>query len=236
MSDKKEKFELTSIPLKPGTYQRPKRTNPNVPAEKYDRVDKVCENEVFLSNDGNAYVPKESMPTILNTNKNRSRFIADNLLSDDSRRVINGKEAYNSSELIGFLDKRSHETRNAEHAAIDRYSRDALIGIGDSDQAEAVRRQLDAQSQRTLPRLKNQRGVDFDEITGDPLEKNSAFHHLYEKSIYTNPADTMDPDKGINVNADTHQEIHRRNIHNPGELERQKEDIKQTVKRKRNNK
>lgn len=234
MSEDKKKFQLTNIPLKPGTYTQPKRTNPNVPAEKYDKVDEVCQKEVFLSNDGNVYVPQSSMPTILNTNKSRSRYITDNLLGDESRQVINGTEAYNSSEVIGYLDQKSHETRNAEHAAMHRYSRDALIGIGDSDQAEAVRRQLDARSQRELPRLKQQRGVEYDEITGDPLEKNSAFHHLNEKSIYTNPADTLNPDKGINVNDDTHKEIHRRGIHDQRELERQKEDIKQTVRRRRN--
>lgn len=79
---------------------------------------------------------------------------------------------------------------------------------------------------KELPKLKKQRGTKNDEITGEPLEKNSAFHHEDEKELYTDPVAVLDETKGKNVNIDTHKEIHKRNIRTGSELEKQKEDIK----------
>lgn len=69
------KFELTKIPIKKGAYQKPERQNRNIPAAKYDKVDKTCEEEVFLSNDGNVYVPEDSMSTVFNTDTKRAQYI-----------------------------------------------------------------------------------------------------------------------------------------------------------------
>ena len=129
------RFELTQIPVKPGSYEKPKRNNKNIPDAKYDKVDKTCQEEVFLSNDGNVYVPQDSMNTIFNTTKKKGRFIYDNQLDDEDKRTINGVNAIKSSSVVGLLDKRSQETRDAEDADLDRYTRDTLIRIGDSDQA-----------------------------------------------------------------------------------------------------
>ena len=151
------RFELTQIPVKPGAYKKPKRNNKNIPDAKYDKVDKTCQEEVFLSNDGNVYVPQDSMNTIFNTTKKKGRFIYDNQLDDEDKRTINGVNAIKSSGVVGLLDKRSHETRDAEDADLDRYTRDSLIRIGDSDQAEAVRRKLDTHTSKELPKLKKER-------------------------------------------------------------------------------
>ena len=227
------KLELSHIPLKPGTYIKPERTNLNVPDKKYDKVDHVCEKEVFISNDGNVYVPETAMSSLFNTDKHRGKFLFDNRLSEENKRNISGINAVKSSGVVGLLDEKSHETRDAEDAAIYRYSRDALIGIGDSDQAEAERRKLDAYTKKELPKLKKQRGVAYDEVTGEPLEKSAAFHHEYEKEVFTDPIEILDENKGINVNLDTHKEIHRRKIRTKEELEVQKEDIKNTLKKKK---
>ena len=55
------RFELTQIPVKPGSYEKPKRANKNIPDAKYDKVDKTCQEKVFLSNDGNVYVPEDAI-------------------------------------------------------------------------------------------------------------------------------------------------------------------------------
>ena len=57
--------------------------------------------------------------------------------------------------------------------------------------------------------LKKQRGIKNDEITGEPLGKNAAFHHSNEKELFTDPVDVLDENKGINVNNDTYKEIHK---------------------------
>ena len=46
------------------------------------------------------------------------------------------------------------------------YTKDSLIRIGDSDQAEALRRKLDTHTSKEFPKLKKQRGTKNDEITG----------------------------------------------------------------------
>ena len=114
------RFELTRIPIKPGAYEKPERSNKNIPDAKYDKVDKTCQEEVFLSNDGNPYVPQESMNTIFNTTKKKGQFIYDNQLDDEDKRTINGVNAIKSSSVVSRLDKRSHESRDAEDADLDR--------------------------------------------------------------------------------------------------------------------
>lgn len=223
------KFELTKIPIKKGAYKKPERQNKNIPDAKYDKVDKTCEEEVFLSNDGNVYVPENSMSAIFNTDTKRAKYIYDNFLDDDDKRCINGTNAVKSSEVVGELDKRSHESRDSEDADLDRYTRDSLIGIGDSDQAEAIRRKLDTHTKKELSKMKKQRGSEVDEITGEPLTKGSAFHHEDEKELYTDPVSVLDESKGKTVNSNTHKEIHKRNIRTGDELKKQEEDIKRTV-------
>ena len=105
----------------------------------------------------------------------------------------------------------------------------ADIRIGDSDQAEAVRRKLDTHTSKELPKLKKQRGIKNDEITGEPLGKNAAFHHSNEKELFTDPVDVLDENKGINVNNDTHKEIHKQNIRTADELKKKSVSIKKVI-------
>ena len=94
------RFELTQIPVKPGSYEKPKRANKNIPDAKYDKVDKTCQEKVFLSNDGNVYVPEDSMNTIFNTTKKKGQFIYDNQLDDEDKRTINRVNAIKSSGVV----------------------------------------------------------------------------------------------------------------------------------------
>lgn len=221
--------ELTTVPLKKGAYEKPERTNKNILPKKYDKVDLAC-SAVQLGNDGNAYIPEESISGLLGKKKSESRYIIDNKISDSDKVNVNNKPMINTTGVVAFLDKNSHQTRNSEEADLSRYGRDSLIRIGDSDQAEAIRRKIDCLVNRELPKLRKQRRVDFDEITGEPLGSGAAFHHKNNKSIHNHPFDVTNPDKGINVNKDTHEEIHRRGIMDEEELERQKDSICETVK------
>ncbi|MDR5586056.1 hypothetical protein [Clostridium aquiflavi] len=226
------KFELVAIPVKSNSYEKPERKNQNIDSKKYDKIDKECSENVFLSNDGNVYIPVKSVPTIINQQKKRANYIIDNIISDADKRNIAGQEVINSAGINYYLDKNSHQTRDAEDAELNRYARNHLIGIGDSDQAEAIRRQLDTHTNKELPKLKKQRGSDVDEITGEPLEKKAAFHHSNEKEIFNYPNDVLDPEKGINVNDETHKEIHRLNIMDSETLEKNKEKIKKNITKK----
>lgn len=226
------KHELITVPLKKGAYEKPERTNPNIPAKKYDKVDEACES-AQIGNDGNAYIPEDKMSGLIGKRKAETRYIVDHRIPDEDKVNINNQRMLNTSGVVDFLHRNSQQTRNVEEADLNRYGRDSLIRIGDSDQAEAQRRKTDALIDRELPKLRDQRGTELDEITGDPLGARAAFHHTNNKAIHNNALDVIDPDQGINVNLETHQEIHRRGIMDSDELERQKEDIRKTVKEKK---
>ena len=227
------KTDLTTVPLKKGAYEKPERTNPNIPAVKYDRVDTACES-AQIGSDGNAYIPEDRMPGLIGKRKAEARYIVDHRIAEEDKININNQRLLNTAGVADYLNRNAAQTRNAEEADLNRYGRDSLIRIGDSDQAEAQRRRTDALVDRELPKLRNQRGVDVDEITGEPLGPGAAFHHKNNKAIHNNPLDVIDPEQGINVNPDTHHEIHRRGIMDEEQLEAQREDIRQAVMKKKN--
>jgi hypothetical protein len=224
-----ESFELSLIPIESSDYKKPAKDNNFVSEQKYAAVDKACEAGVYLSQDGNAYVDKTTFPALFDCKKPEANYIYDNSIPDEAKKNIGGKDVVNSSDVLTPLDKRAHEKRDAESAAINKYSRDSLTNIGDSDKAEKIRRQLDTHTSKEITKLKQKRGVKGDEITGEPLEANAAFHHTDSKSIYTDPIKNLDPNEGIIVNKETHDEIHRRKIFDKKQLEAQREDIKSTV-------
>ena len=223
------KEELAAVPLKKGAYLKPERTNPNINPKKYDAIDEGCETAV-IANDGNAYVPEQSMPKILNQPKRRTTYIIDNMLPDNAKRRIGNADMLNTSNVVGYLDQNSHQTRDAD---LSRYARDSLTRIGDSDQAEAQRRRIDTHVAKGLRKLKAERGADRDEITGEPLTERAAFHHLNVKEIHNNPLDVLDPEQGINVNDDTHKEIHKMGIMDEKSLEENREEIKRRMKQRK---
>lgn len=133
------KNELTTVPLKKGAYEKPERTNPNIPDKKYDKVDFACESS-RIGNDGNVYIPEERMPELLDKRKKETRYIVDQKIPDEDKVTINNQRMINSSGVVGYMDRFSHQTRDAAQADLYRYGRDSLTRIGDSDQAEAQRR------------------------------------------------------------------------------------------------
>ena len=116
------KNELMAFPLKKGAYEKPERVNPNIPSKKYDNIDSACE-QTQIGNDGNVYIPEDQMHKLLNKNKNSSRYVLDNNIPDSDRVTINNMKMVNSSSVVGYLDKNSHQTRNAEEADLNRYGK-----------------------------------------------------------------------------------------------------------------
>ena len=111
------------------------------------------------------------------------------------------------------------------------FIRDSLQRIGDSDQVEVIRRKTDSLVNRQPPELKSEQGIEVDEITGEPLRIGSAFHHTNNKPIYNDPRDVIDPEQGINVNPETCRKIYRKGIIGRDQLESQKKDNRQAVKK-----
>lgn len=200
-------------------YKKPEKRNELVPEGKYEKVDEDVGKLVKLGTNGVAYVPENAFPSLFQTTKPKAGYIFENQIPDKDKRNDDGIDYVHSSTVVGLLDKKSQEVRDAEKQAVLQYARDSLINVSDSDQAQNIRRQVDSFTNKTLPKLRNQRGVNHDEVTGEPPEKGFAFHHSNPKELHTDPEDVVDPSKGINVNPPTHTDIHRNNINDENQLE-----------------
>ena len=183
------------------------------------KIDSTTETQLVVASDGVIYAPESTFSIYFATDKAGGAFIFDNQIPDASKIVVDGIEYAHSSEVVGLLDRKSQEVRDTDKSAKLGYSRDSLINAGQSHHAEAVRRQLDCLTTKSLPKLGTMRGGDVDEITGEPLRAGSEFHHTLHKNLHTNPFDAIDPAKGLRLNKETHKEVHRQKIMTNAELE-----------------
>lgn len=204
-------------------YKKPERRNELADPKKYDKVDSNMGGRVMLGTNGVAYVSEDAFPAIFDTNKSNAAFIFENQISEEDKRDFNGQSYAHSSAVVGLTDKKSQEVRDAGKQAILQYSRDSLINISDSPEAQTVRRQVDSFTNKTLPKLRDARGIDIDEVTGEKSKKGFAFHHVNPKSLHTDPEDILDPTKGRNLNPDTHADVHRKNINNEEQFKKYQE-------------
>lgn len=223
------KFELALNELKPNSYDKPDRKNSLVDDKYYDKVDEVCGKCVKIGNDGKCYASSEAFPELFKCSKSDGQYIYDNEIPDKDKINLNGNDYAHTSSVVGLLDKRVQETRDTDTQAVCKYSRDSLINIGDSSDAENERRKFDGFAKREVPKLRTKRQTENDEITGEPLEDGYEYHHKNKKSIITDPQKLVDPNSGINVNKETHKEIHRRKIVDEEQLEKEKDDIRKTL-------
>lgn len=225
----KKIFELALLDSVDIKYKKPEKKNNLIEEEKYKKVDETCDTKVKLTNAGVAFVDKEALPALMKTNKSDAEYIYDTKFQEEDKKNFSNKNYVHSSAVVGELDRRAQETRDPEIQAINQYSRDSLTSISDSDQSNKLRRDFDGKVNKSLPKLRKMRDSMVDEITGEALDKDYAFHHNNKKSINTNPEDIINPDKGHLVNTTTHTEIHRRKINDKEELLKQKDDIKRVV-------
>lgn len=181
---------------------------------------------VKLGTNGVTYVDEDAFSTIFQTTKPKAAYIFENQIPDNDKRVIDGKSYAHSSAVVGLADKKSQEVRDAEKQALLQYSRDSLINISDSPQAQDMRRKVDSFTAKTLPKLREYRGINVDEVTGEPRKKGFAFHHVKPKEIHTDPEDVLDPEKGRNLNQETHNDVHRNNINDEKQFEQYKSERK----------
>lgn len=199
-------------------YKKPEKRNTLVSDEKYQSIDENVGELVKLGTNGVTYVSEAAFPTLFQTTTSKAGYIFENQIDDKDKRNVDGIDYAHSSAVVGLLDKKSQEVRDAEKQAVLQYGRDSLINVSDSDHAQNIRRQVDSFTNKILPKLRKQRGVEYDEVTGEPPEKGFAFHHSNPKELHTDPEDVVDPSKGINVNPKNHADIHRNNVNDESQL------------------
>ena len=201
------------------TYRAPERRNDLVPRKKYDALDKTVVSEVKLGTNGVAYVGEDAIPALFQLTPAKAAYIFENQLPSEGKRNFNGKNYAHSADVVGLLDKKAQEVRNADTQALLQYSRDSLLNISDSAQAQDLRRKCDTLTARELPKLRKARGGEIDELSGKALGPGAAFHHVNPKEIHTDPEGALNPDKGRNLNTDSHKEVHRQGLNDEAQFE-----------------
>lgn len=223
MPNEEEKNSTSKLPvaLKPVDfdYQKPERRNELTEPKKYDKIDSQIGELVKLGTNGIIYVDEDAFPTIFQTTGPKAAFIFENQIPDADKRNFDGKNYAHSSAVVGLADKKAQEVRDAEKQALLQYSRDSLINVSDSGEAQNMRRKVDSFTSKNLPKLRDERGVNTDEVTGEERKKGFAFHHVNPKELHTDPEDVLDPTKGRNLNPETHADVHRKNINNEEQFE-----------------
>ncbi|OZY85886.1 hypothetical protein CBP51_02285 [Cellvibrio mixtus] len=210
-------------------YKNPERRNELVKPEKYDSIDQVAIDSIRIGTNGVAYVPESAFSGLFQLSKAKAAYVYENQIRDDEKRSSGGVNYAHSSAVVGLLDKKAQEVRSSDTQALLQYARDTIINISDSTQAQDLRRKCDTLTARVLPTLRRERGVTVDELDDvTPLGPCAAFHHTNPKEIHTDPEDVVNPDKGRNLNKDSHTEVHREQINDEQQFEQYKKARKPT--------
>ncbi len=201
-------------------YKKPEKRNELVPDKQYEKIDTDIEALVKLGTNGVAYVREDAFSTLFQATNPKAGYIFENQIADKDKRSVDGMDYAHSSSVVGLLDKKSQEVRDSGKQALLQYSRDSLINVSDSNQAQDMRRKVDSFINKELPKLRNARGIKYDEVDGAAPQKKFAYHHSNPKELHTDPEDVVNPSKGINVNPQNHADIHRKNINDEEQLKK----------------
>ena len=222
MSKDKE-FQLSIVKMAQDiTYEKPDPPNNLVKKEEYDKIDTTILKSVALTNAGTTLVSEDALPELLAENKKDTRFIVDNEISDSVKVSINGVKYIKSGAVIEKAHTRSEEHPDAMKRAKNSYSEQSLVNISKSESVKAQKGDFEDYAKKIEKNLgkkrKKENDISSDEVTGEPLEGNGDFHHKNKKTIYTDPVQRLNTDRGILVNKETHTDIHKNNINNEDAL------------------
>jgi hypothetical protein len=208
-------------PVEP-SFKRPTPRNELVPKERYTAIEDCALANVMLGTNGVTYVSEKGFAGLVQLAKPKAAYLFETAIRDEDKRAFGDETFAQSSAVVALLDKRAQEVRTADTQALLQHSRDTLLAISDSDQAQSMRRNCDTFTTRELPKLKQARGIREDELTGEPLVKGAAFHHVNPKEIHTSPEDVLNPNKGRNLNQASHIEVHGQQLYDEKSFEEYK--------------
>ena len=233
MSKEKE-FQLSIVKMaKDISYEKPNHPNDFVDEEEYNKIDTALATSVALTNAGTTLVSEEALPELLAETKKDTMYIVDNEISDEPKVSIGGGKFIKSGAVIEKAHTRSEEHPDAMKRAKNSYSAQSLVNISKSEAVKAQKGDFEDFAKKKEKNLgktrKKENNISSDEVTGEPLEGNGDFHHKNKKTIYTDPVQRLNPNKGILVNKQTHRDIHKSNVNN-------EEDLNKYIKQRQKNK
>ena len=217
MSKKGEKFELSIEKMaKDINYEKPEYPNSLVDEAEYIKIDNTLSNAVALTNAGTTLVREEALPDLLAENRKDTRYIVDNKIPDSQKIIINSERYIKSGAVLSETHTRSEEHPDAEKRAKNSYVSQSLVNISKSVETKAQKSDYEGIAKKEEKKLgkirKRKYNINNDEITGEPLKGNGDFHHVNKKTLYPDPVQRLNPDKGKLVNRKTHMDIHKNNI------------------------
>ena len=221
MSNKR--FELSIVKMaKEISYKKPKYPNNLVDESEYKKIDQTISDAVALTNAGTTLVKEEALSTLFSETKKDTRFIVDNKISDSDKQVVNNEKYIKSSAVIKETHERSEQHRDATKRAINSYAIQSLVNISNSAETKSQKGDFEDYARKEEKKLcqirKKENNISTDEITGEPLKGSGDFHHKNKKTIFTDPVQRLDPDKGMVINSETHIDIHQNNINDENAL------------------
>lgn len=219
----KKKFELAVVKTaKDIAYEKPKHPNNLVEDSEYDKIDATLSDAVVLTNAGTTLVKEDSLSNLFAENKKDTRYIVDNKIPDSQKLTIGNDNYVKSGAVLSETHTRSEELPDASKRAKNSYVAQSLVNISNSSETKAQKGDYEDFAKKEEKKLgttrKKNNSITTDEVTGDPLKGNGDFHHANKKTIYTDPVQRLDPDKGVVVNKETHIDIHKQNINDEKEL------------------
>lgn len=225
MSKEDNKFALSVIKkAKDINYEKPNYPNNLIDKSEYDKIDATLSEGVALTNAGTTLVQETALPNLLGENKKDTRYIVDNKIPDSQKITIDSENYIKSGAILNEVHTRSEEHPDAKKRARCSYVSQSLVNITKAAETKSQKSDYEDFAKKEEKKLGRTRrknnNINHDEITGEPLKGNGDFHHSNKKTIYTDPVQRLDPDKGIMVNRDTHVDIHSNNINDENELAR----------------
>lgn len=217
MNKKDSKFELSVIKMaKEINYEKPNYPNNLVDERDYIKIDNTLAEAVALTNAGTTLVREDALPELFAESRKDTRYIVDNKISDSQKLTINSEKYIKSGAVLSEAHTRAEEHSDAMKRAKNSYVSQSLVNISKSAETKAQKGDYENFAIKEEKKLgktrKRKNNINKDEITGKPLEGSGHFHHANKKTLYPDPVQRLDPDKGIVINSKTHFDIHTKNI------------------------
>ena len=171
-------------------------------------------NGALVDGTGKVWINEDYLSQIWRTDKATASYFVDGISSNDKAN-FNGSICINYSAVIYRLHEIIDSPISNQRRSYLRLSESIGQSVRVSDAAEVYRLKYNEYITGVNRELKNtrirQRGIQYDELTGDPLIKPTAeFHHIRRQSIYPNLISMIW--NGLVINKSTHDIITGQNI------------------------
>lgn len=213
MSDKKNLPAVHSA--KDITINFPDK-NKHITDKEAEKSRNLIQNKGAYTNDGKAYVDKDTLPHLFATDKKGANRFYNNLEDEDKLEL--GKQSLASvSSVNKELSERIQEPRDTLQKERLRDSEKCINAFRDAPELEKIREVEESKNRREQSKLKAKKikaeNISACQLTGEPLEPDADAHHVTRRA--DKPRKARDLDNIVVVNKQPHGEIHTSGAETP---------------------